>query len=85
MKKAKFGIIVVAGIILLGAGAAGAQTFKAKLTGEAEATPVDTSTSGKAKVRFKGDVVKFWIKLRRAEGITQAHIHCAPGGWTGRL
>lgn len=85
MKKAKLGIIVTAGIIVLCAGAAGAQTFKAKLTGDAEVDPVATSTSGKAKVRFKGDVLKFWIKLRRAEGITQAHIHCAPEGSNGPI
>lgn len=59
--------------------------LRARLTGDAEVPPVETDTSGRARVRFDGDRERAEFRLRISDGerITQVHIHCAPEGVNG--
>lgn len=59
--------------------------FQAQLSGANEVPPVDTDTSGKAKIRFNEEFTsaEFLLVIRDGQRITQAHIHCAPAGVNG--
>lgn len=73
-------------VLFLFSGAAFANNFRARLSGDNEVpTPVVTATTGKARVKFKDGFVKFFIKLKDAVQVTQAHIHCAPDGENGPI
>ena len=77
---------VVAVFAVAGMASAGG-VFVATLSGAEEVPPVQENTRGRALVTFnEGDTaVDFLLQVRAGEGITQAHIHCAPKGVNGPI
>ena len=63
------------------------ELFKATLTGAQEVPPVSSDASGKAFLRVDNSETEIEIQLHVSEGqgITQAHIHCAPVGQNGSV
>lgn len=62
--------------------------FGARLTGEQEVPPVETETTGRARLRVNQDrtEIQFHLEVRRAVdvfAVAGAHIHCAPPGENG--
>jgi hypothetical protein len=60
-------------------------TFKARLSGEQEVPPVVTDSTGRFKIEFNKDhtEAEMTLSVNDGEGITQAHLHCAPVGVNG--
>ncbi|MBI2873013.1 MAG: CHRD domain-containing protein [Chloroflexi bacterium] len=81
------GVMAVMGVALLGGAALGGQpvSFQATLSGANEVPPVMTAGMGMATVSFDVPmgVATYRLEVRGVEGITQAHIHCAPSGANG--
>jgi CHRD domain len=77
---------VVAVFAVAGMANAG-EVFLAVLTGAEEVPPVQEETRGLARIVFSEDdtAVDFQLQVRAGEGITQAHIHCAPKGTNGPI
>jgi len=83
----RFIAITTAAAILSIAPIAGAETFKARMSGDQEAPiPVtDQGTTGKFEIQFNRDLTEGEYKLVVNGGIkvTQAHLHCGPVGVAG--
>lgn len=79
-------LILVAFLAVSGIANAGGE-FRASLTGKEEVPPVETDTTGKARIKFNDDktAAAFRLKVRDGMRVTQAHIHCAPRGVNGPI
>jgi hypothetical protein len=65
----------------------GVSNFRADLSGAEEVPdPVDTATTGSAKLKVRADTIEFTLDIRNADGIlgaAGAHIHCGEAGTNG--
>ena len=63
------------------------ELFKAILSGDQEVPPVESDASGKAFFRLNNaqSEIEIQLHVNNAQGITQAHIHCAPAGENGAV
>jgi hypothetical protein len=59
------------------------QKFNAKLSGQEEVPPVQTTASGMAWFKPMQDNVWFKVNVTDMQGVTQAHIHTAKVGENG--
>lgn len=59
------------------------EKFNAKLSGQEEVPPVQTTTSGMAWFKPMQDKVWFKINVTDMQGVTQAHIHTGKQGENG--
>ena len=59
------------------------EKFKAKLSGQEEVPPVQTTASGKAWFKPMQDKVWFKLNVTDMQGVTQAHIHTGKQGENG--
>ena len=59
------------------------QKFNAKLTGQQEVPPVQTTASGMAWFKPMQDKVWFKLNVTDMQGVTQAHIHTGKVGENG--
>ena len=59
------------------------QKFNAKLSGQEEVPPVQTTASGMAWFKPMQDKVWFKVNVTDMQGVTQAHIHTAKVGENG--
>ena len=61
------------------------EKFKAKLSGQEEIPPVQTTASGKAWFKPMQDKVWFKLNVTDMQGVTQAHIHTGKQGENGPI
>jgi CHRD domain len=61
------------------------EKFKAKLSGQEEVPPVQTTASGKAWFKPMQDKVWFKLNVTDMQGITKAHIHTGKQGENGPI
>ena len=61
------------------------QKFNAKLTGQQEVPPVQTTASGMAWFKPMQDKVWFKLNVTDMQGVTQAHIHTGKQGENGPI
>ena len=59
------------------------EKFKAKLKGESEVPPVNSSATGKAKFKVKGDVITTNVNVTGLKDITAAQIYAGAKGQNG--
>jgi hypothetical protein len=59
------------------------QQFKAKLKGDNEVPPVNTSAEGKVKLKVKESNIKFKLNITGINDATAAHIHQGKSGQNG--
>jgi hypothetical protein len=61
------------------------ETFKASLSGDQEVPPVATDAAGRFKIQFHKaeSAAELTLAVSDGQGITQAHLHCAPAGVNG--
>jgi hypothetical protein len=85
-KRMRMMAAVVAALMMAGVAHA-AGSFIATLSGDEEVPPVQTNSSGQAKIVFNTDDTEagFNVQVRAGIRITQAHIHCAPVGVNGPI
>jgi hypothetical protein len=92
--RAKIGAMVLAGLsagtVLAANGGSGnnawSAPYRVRLTGAQQVPPVtDTPTRSTAVFRFRRDYsqLRFSMPVRRAQYVTEAHLHCAPPGVEG--
>ena len=88
MKKILMTLLLLSVVFTLVGLASGDELkFQARLSGDNEVPPVDTDTTGKAKVEFNKDLTQaeFRLKVKDGDLVTRAHIHCAPAGQNGPI
>jgi hypothetical protein len=88
MKKILMTLLLLSVVLTLVGLASGDELkFQARLSGDNEVPPVDTDTTGKAKVEFNKDLTEaeFRLKVKDGDLVTRAHIHCAPAGQNGPI
>ena len=61
------------------------QKFNAKLSGQQEVPPVQTTASGMAWFKSMQDKVWFKLNVTDMQGVTQAHIHTGKQGENGPI
>jgi hypothetical protein len=61
------------------------EKFKAKLSGQEEVPPVQTTATGKAWFKPMQDKVWFKLNVTDMQGITKAHIHTGKQGENGPI
>jgi hypothetical protein len=61
------------------------QKFNAKLTGQQEVPPVQTTASGMAWFKPMQDKIWFKLNVTDMQGVTQAHIHTGKQGENGPI
>ncbi|HEU5462188.1 MAG TPA: CHRD domain-containing protein [Nitrososphaeraceae archaeon] len=61
------------------------EKFKAKLSGQEEVPPVQTTASGKAWFKPMQDNVWFKLNVTDIQGVTKAHIHTGKQGENGPI
>jgi hypothetical protein len=72
-------------VVAVGATAALSQRFRAELSGSREVPPVSTDARGDFRLKIANDNSDAWFRLRvrDAEAVTMAHLHCGAVGETG--
>src|SRR5688500_2179057 len=61
------------------------QKFNAKLSGQDEVPPVQTTASGKAWFKPMQDKIWFKLNVTDMQGVTKAHIHTGKQGENGPI
>ena len=88
MKALTLAVLLLGAFVLM-APAVDAQQrkFKTNLSGDEEVPPVDTTTTGKFKIKFNSTdtEAKFKLTVKRGVEITQAHLHCNEAGENGPI
>lgn len=92
MPKTHLTAVTLAAMLLLSTQAQGANAlnFRASLSGDQEAPPVNTDASGSALLHVNQRLtqIRFKLDIRNATallGAAGAHLHCAPAGDTGPI
>ncbi|MEW6272744.1 MAG: CHRD domain-containing protein [Thermodesulfobacteriota bacterium] len=88
MRKLIVSFFVLGATVVAAGGALAAPlVFRASLSGDQEVPTVDTSTGGTIFVSFDRDLdqLRFDLRVRSGNGITQAHFHCAKAGVNGAI
>ena len=87
MSKLVIATVILFGTFVLAGAAEAKELYKATLSGTQEVPLVVTNTSGRAFFRVNNarTKIEFVLHLKNAQGITQAHIHCAPAGANGAV
>jgi hypothetical protein len=88
MKKLSMTLLLLSAVFTLVGLASGDELeFRARLSEDNEVPPLDTDTTGKARVEFNDDLTEaeFRLKVKDGDRITRAHIHCAPAGQNGPI
>lgn len=86
MKRLRWlAVLLVLTLLVTVAASSMPRHFEAHLTGDQEATPVETDATGRAKFDFKPDDsrLKFKLRVNDIENVVAAHIHCGPPGQNG--
>jgi hypothetical protein len=78
-------LALIVTMVFVSGAIAGPRTFKAHLSGGEEVPPAETRAQGQAifKLSKDGSELRYKLIVANIEGVTQAHIHCAPAGANG--
>ena len=78
-------VLLVLALLVTVAASAMPRLFVASLSGDQEATPVETDAFGRAIFHFNPTEtrMKFTLRVANIEDVVAAHIHCAPPGQNG--